>query len=1543
MRTQAYAHRSSRPRNGVRRILAITMIVQQLTPPLGAFAATKSQTGSWSTSARIDVAGTHVVLLREPQTNAAKVFMFGESGYAQKMRLWRFFANSTLRLPDTSSTDSVSVFATLPHPVALNEDLFCSGHTVLPDGRMLLMGGSWTPPSPCGQVFALDPAWFPNAPPAAQPWKQQAAMSVERWYATATMLSDGRMLATAGTAHGTLVGFGGDQGPDSTTFARRVQPLLISGHFVWGDTTAVPGNNPWPTADPRVLNDWRTAGQYPPGRDGHIFVAAPFGDAILYGGRRKTATGYDWLDDVWMLGNNVVGDDSTRTWVQMEQVRDATLPAGQQFPKPRTNFAATWAGVEDRAVSYLPTARDSFVCYIHGGIDANGHVLGDRWKGTRRRSLNPFWYWRWTRILPDNPATARFGHTMSFDPGPHFSGVDAAQYARLVIFGGRLADSSLANNHIYTYGVGKSGVDPDSGAWRETNVPAHNANDGVPVAREGHAAAVRSTLDGDDNGERQIFFFGGARQDSSVVDAGLWYLSRSDVSPLDTLLSAYEWEKVRVPAGITAPTGRWRPAMAYDLASKRIVVVGGDKDGAKIPGGLTNEIWTVPVAENVPQTYGFWSNPIMRNFPAHPGPPPIAGFQMYGLMDAGTIIARNLEVFNPAGSSSADINCTSLPGTWSAASLTTNPESEREIADYPYMFQIPDGRMFNAGPSPPGKVPAAAPYRRFYNLQSKLWSDTSSTGQADAILFGSAVRYRPGKILRAGTHVEGDGKTHGTSRTETISISTGTTPAWSTYDDTQIGQPKMLERTNHNLTLLPTGDVLVTGGLGYDADTSHAVKQPQLWRASGGRWSDPIDNLPGHNEWLASDPYIRNYHSTAILLPDARVMTAGGEQPNIGRATASIFEPPYLFDSDNYASRPRIWDAPEKLPYLHTFTLALDPADSSRIGTIRSIALMRPGAVTHGFDQDQRYIPLGFVPRSNPARLLVQAPTDSNLAPPGEYMLFVVDNVSTGAPTVPSIAKWEIVGNGPAPFRDSLDVIAPAGGTFSLLSLLPSCELDRQVLGWCAPADDDTIGFSGPGTGYDLRYTTDVNGTPPFANWTPVTNLPAPAAYLTLQEKVVSGLSDTRWYRFGLKTADDNGNTSVLSNTVVGRPQSCDGDGGEGIILHSVSPADPGEASLMATVPVGSGTGAGANDMLFPGAALDSLTTDILRLDAAPELSDAARSLRILTGGARGLSLDRVRLIAVDHAPGTEVVAATDGRFLSGVRAPLARAVDGAGTEVTHRLDANSVEPFYADSGAVVQLALPLADSTGDVLLLETAEGRVSEPGLVVEAPDSSGAWRTLARLHPRRHANTHAVPLAGERDVRLRFSASCVVRFAGRFTQVSPTSVSLGGLRTAVAAGVDQSEAARLRDGVRATVPALDTLRLAFDEPISAGAQQRDWYILLEGAPVAAEVAAFLRGAGHDAAEPPVRFALHQNVPNPFSNNTVIAFDLPVAADARLDVFDAQGRLVYRVSEHFAAGRHAVDWDLRDRNGRLARPGIYAYRLRAGGFVAQRKMVVMP
>jgi uncharacterized membrane protein len=112
-----------------------------------------------------------------------------------------------------------------------------------------------------------------------------------------------------------------------------------------------------------------------------------------------------------------------------------------------------------------------------------------------------------------------------------------------------------------------------------------------------------------------------------------------------------------------------------------------------------------------------------------------------------------------------------------------------------------------------------------------------------------------------------------------------------------------------------------------------------------------------------------------------------------------IYEPAYLFTTDAlgnaiYAPRPSISGSPNSISYGSSFTVQTPDA-----ANISSVALVRNGSPTHAFDMDQRYVGLPFTTGSG--ALTVTAPANGNIAPPGYYMLFLVD--SSG---VPSVARF---------------------------------------------------------------------------------------------------------------------------------------------------------------------------------------------------------------------------------------------------------------------------------------------------------------------------------------------------------------------------------------------------------------------------------------------------------------------------------------------------------------------------------------------------------
>jgi hypothetical protein len=146
---------------------------------------------------------------------------------------------------------------------------------------------------------------------------------------------------------------------------------------------------------------------------------------------------------------------------------------------------------------------------------------------------------------------------------------------------------------------------------------------------------------------------------------------------------------------------------------------------------------------------------------------------------------------------------------------------------------------------------------------------------------------------------------------------------------------------------------------------------------------------------MASSTIYRGYHSTALLLPDGRVLSAGGNDNSLYK-NGEIFSPPYLFNG----ARPAITSAPSSLPY-GTIIKVVTP-DAANILQVTMISL---GSVTHAFNMNQTFNRLSFSVTSTGDGLNVLTPASGNVAPPGPYLLFILN-----ASGVPSVAANVMVG-----------------------------------------------------------------------------------------------------------------------------------------------------------------------------------------------------------------------------------------------------------------------------------------------------------------------------------------------------------------------------------------------------------------------------------------------------------------------------------------------------------------------------------------------------
>jgi hypothetical protein len=301
---------------------------------------------------------------------------------------------------------------------------------------------------------------------------------------------------------------------------------------------------------------------------------------------------------------------------------------------------------------------------------------------------------------------------------------------------------------------------------------------------------------------------------------------------------------------------------------------------------------------------------------------------------------------------------------WTKLTNANNP-----FETYPFMFGLQDGRIIHVGGT------EYATNTDILNVPAQSWAVVDSR----IVDGGAASMYLPGKIMKAGSAT--DSQVTGPSANTTFVLDT-TQPAPTWQQTPSMAYP----RSFLNLTELPDGSVLATGGETdkNGGSIANAVYAAELWSPQTQTWTT-----------MSSMKTPREYHSTALLLPDARVLVSGmgfdfGKVPD--QTSAEIFSPPYLFNG----TRPSISQAPAQIQYGTNFSVT-----TPDYASISKVALIRTGATTHFFDQNTRYVPLAF--QQTTGGLTVTGPVDGNLAPPGYYMLFLVN--ASGVPSVASIVQ----------------------------------------------------------------------------------------------------------------------------------------------------------------------------------------------------------------------------------------------------------------------------------------------------------------------------------------------------------------------------------------------------------------------------------------------------------------------------------------------------------------------------------------------------------
>ena len=297
---------------------------------------------------------------------------------------------------------------------------------------------------------------------------------------------------------------------------------------------------------------------------------------------------------------------------------------------------------------------------------------------------------------------------------------------------------------------------------------------------------------------------------------------------------------------------------------------------------------------------------------------------------------------------------------------------------------------------------------RLYELSANGRGSLTELGQFTGSFGGvnsPAAMFKPGQILFVARN----------KRAEVLDI-TGNSV---TVEQTS---PSVHSRDWADATVLANGEVFLSGGISIGASQNSGDYPGEIWNPDTGQWT-----------LTAKAAKARLYHSTAILLPNGRVLTAGGGPPGpVVNMNGEIFIPPYLFDENGaLAVQPAITEMDDP-DYDSEFFLRVGSDDQ-----ISKVSFVRAGSATHSFDQSQRYMELAY--RQTGDTLNITAPANRNIAPPGLYMLFVFNEHG-----VPSQAK-----------------LAMLGGDGPVNPVVPVNPVQSQNLALTGTASQSSTGFGG--------------------------------------------------------------------------------------------------------------------------------------------------------------------------------------------------------------------------------------------------------------------------------------------------------------------------------------------------------------------------------------------------------------------------------------------------------------------------------------------------
>ncbi len=486
---------------------------------------------------------------------------------------------------------------------------------------------------------------------------------------------------------------------------------------------------------------------------------------------------------------------------------------------------------------------------------------------------------------------------------------------------------------------------------------------------------------------------------------------------------------------VTVGAGLFCSGHATD-SEGRLVVMGGH-DGSV--DGIKNVYTFDPVARS-------WTRrPDMQYSRWYPSVTQLADGRMMTL--SGQVTSGNFvdtpEMYNPVTNQ-----------------VSTVPISTPQLREgqYPQTAMLPNGKLLVISTEQGGVMT--------FDPATRAWTQLGTT----QVPFGVWTSFAPGKFLITGggadfNSYQPDNPTPSQRQSRVLDMTSGS-PVWSNAGTMNSA------RSFHNVTMLPTGQGLAIGGASVVSDfATSGPLTAELWNPATATWTQ-----------AASPAKPRMYHSISMLMPDGRVLSAGGGRlaPAPDQLNMQMYSPPYLFKG----TRPTIASLPATMGFSSTVDLV-----SPQAADITKVSLVSLASVTHTADWNQHFVDLSFTRTGD--TLTINTPNSANLAPPNYYMVFAVN--SNGVPSTAKIVKL-----------GTPDATAPVVSGETTIGVTAS----SATVGWTTDEPADSQVEYGATTAYGSTTTRD-------------------ATLSTSHLQTLTGLSAGTTYHYRVRSGDAAGNVTL--------------------------------------------------------------------------------------------------------------------------------------------------------------------------------------------------------------------------------------------------------------------------------------------------------------------------------------------------------------------------------------------------------------------------------